>query len=58
MEEVEIRCPFCGEFFSVVVDLSVDDQDYIEDCYVCCRPIRLHAVCEDGEFVSLAANRE
>jgi hypothetical protein len=27
----------------VLVDTSVDYQDYIEDCQVCCRPIELTA---------------
>jgi hypothetical protein len=31
------------------VDLSVDEQSYIEDCQVCCRPINLRVtVDEDG----------
>lgn len=57
MEEAEIRCPFCGEDITVLIDCSVDDQDYIEDCSVCCRPIRIRARCADGELVSLDASR-
>jgi hypothetical protein len=32
-------CPYCGERFELVVDPSVADQEYVEDCFVCCRPI-------------------
>jgi len=36
-------CPYCGESFSTVLDLSQapnnGPQEYIEDCQVCCRPI-------------------
>ena len=34
-----ISCPYCNEPLEVVVDASVDEQEYIEDCQVCCRPI-------------------
>ena len=35
----DINCPYCGEAIEVFLDCSVDQQDYIEDCQVCCRPI-------------------
>ena len=41
LEEASIDCPHCGEYFTIVVDASLGDQDYIEDCYVCCSPIRI-----------------
>jgi len=34
-----IECPYCGESIEVLLDCSVDEQEYIEDCQVCCRPI-------------------
>ena len=34
-----VHCPYCGEAFETTVDTSAGDQEYIEDCYVCCRPI-------------------
>ena len=34
-----VRCPYCGEYFETVLDLSAGSQTYFEDCYVCCRPI-------------------
>ena len=37
-----ITCPYCGEGFDLVVDLSSGSQNYIEDCQVCCRPIEVH----------------
>lgn len=36
-----ISCPYCGERLDVSVDCSVDYQQYIEDCQVCCRPMEL-----------------
>ena len=44
-------CPHCGQSISVLLDLSVPDQEYIEDCEVCCRTIEVkYRVGEDGEI--------
>ena len=49
-ESANIECPYCGELFEVTVDSSAGDQDYIEDCYVCCKPIQFRIrVSADGE---------
>ena len=48
-------CPFCWATISMVLDLSVQDQDYIEDCEVCCRPIRVRFRVENEEVVSFEA---
>jgi hypothetical protein len=44
LQEIPISCPYCGEVITILVDESVDEQQYIEDCQVCCRPmdIRVH----------------
>ena len=33
----------------MVIDLSAGGQEYIEDCEVCCRPIKIAYGVEDGE---------
>ena len=33
------QCHYCGEPAEAVLDLSGGDQQYVEDCPVCCRPI-------------------
>jgi hypothetical protein len=40
-EEAFLYCPYCGEQISMLLDLSAGGQAYIEDCEVCCQPIRL-----------------
>ncbi|MGE0614424.1 MAG: CPXCG motif-containing cysteine-rich protein [Bacteriovoracia bacterium] len=40
------------------MDTSEDHHSYIEDCYVCCRPIQFTVICEGGELVSIEAARE
>lgn len=45
-----VTCPYCWERIEILVDPSADAQDYIEDCSVCCNPIRfLVHVDEAGE---------
>jgi len=41
LQENIISCPYCGEMITVLVDGSVEEQQYIEDCQVCCRPINI-----------------
>jgi hypothetical protein len=41
--EALVNCPHCGESTEVVLDPgSGSDQEYIEDCQVCCRPILMY----------------
>ncbi len=42
LEQTRVSCPYCGEQFDTSVDCSAGDTNYIEDCYVCCRPIVFH----------------
>ncbi|MES2820386.1 MAG: CPXCG motif-containing cysteine-rich protein [Pseudomonadota bacterium] len=39
LETQDYHCPYCGEPVEAVLDLSGGDQQYVEDCQVCCRPI-------------------
>ena len=55
--EQRFRCPYCGERISVLVDHSAADQDYIEDCEVCCRPIVLAIQVDEDDAVRLVARR-
>jgi len=49
IQEARVNCPYCGELISVLLDGSIDEQEYIEDCQVCCRPIVLRVqVSADG----------
>jgi len=34
-----IGCPYCGETIKVLIDPCDIEQQYIEDCQVCCQPI-------------------
>lgn len=46
-----VQCPYCWEFIEVLIDGSINEQAYIEDCQVCCRPINFSVtVNESGTF--------
>lgn len=42
MEEHFFQCPFCWEEISMLLDPSVSDQVYVEDCEICCNPLEIH----------------
>ncbi|MFW5973004.1 MAG: CPXCG motif-containing cysteine-rich protein [Bacteroidota bacterium] len=46
--EQHFTCPYCWQSISVLVDTSAEVQSYIEDCEVCCRPIRIDVVARGG----------
>ncbi|NLP58355.1 CPXCG motif-containing cysteine-rich protein [Lutibacter sp. B1] len=41
MEEIFFQCPYCWEEISMLFDASIKNQNYIEDCEVCCNPIQI-----------------
>jgi hypothetical protein len=57
LEAATITCPYCWEPLEILLDLSIDEQDYIEDCQVCCQPMRLIYTSLDGELINLDAQR-
>lgn len=53
LETTAIQCPCCWQVFEVVIDCSVEQQEYVEDCYVCCRPLILSVYVTDGIIQSV-----
>ena len=49
-----IHCPYCGEPIDVVIDDSIDHQQYIEDCWVCCRPINIEVMVDPDSGISVS----
>lgn len=56
-EEYFFQCPYCGQEISMVFDLSISRQTYVEDCEICCRPIEISYVADDGEIVAFEAHQ-
>lgn len=53
-----VQCPYCWEMIEVVIDPSEPEQDYIEDCSVCCRPIHFHVRVDEAGGVIVEALHE
>ena len=50
LSEQSVDCPYCGETITVLIDGSLPEQEYVEDCQVCCRPIVFNvSVDADGD---------
>lgn len=58
LETASLQCPYCWESIEVVVDCSVSEQDYIEDCSVCCRPIVISVWVDDEGLVEISGRAE
>ncbi|MGB5364246.1 MAG: CPXCG motif-containing cysteine-rich protein [Aureibaculum sp.] len=56
MIEHVFQCPYCWEKISMLLDSSIIETTYIEDCEVCCRPIQIHTVFDNSELVSFSAD--
>jgi hypothetical protein len=53
-----VHCPYCGEPFETLLDLSAGSSSYVEDCQVCCRPIEFRVeVDHAGALLSLESLR-
>ena len=57
--EATYVCSACGEEIVVPIDLSAgEEQEYVEDCPVCCRPHRLRVAVDSRGRVTLQAEAE
>jgi len=54
IESVDVLCPYCSAPLSLLIDCSEADQEYVEDCAVCCSPILIHALVADRLEVSVS----
>jgi transcription elongation factor Elf1 len=55
MQEHFFQCPYCWESISMLIDVSQYQQQYIEDCEVCCNPIQLRVSTDNQEITSFDA---
>jgi hypothetical protein len=58
-DEASYRCAFCGEEIVVPVDLTAgEEQEYVEDCPVCCRPHLIRITVDGRGHATLHAEAE
>ena len=51
LAEITEQCPYCGESIDLLIDPSEMQQNYIEDCQVCCQPVIIDVtVTHEGEI--------
>jgi len=58
LQSITIQCPYCWQAIEVLVDCSINNQEYIEDCSVCCRPITISVESSAGEVTYIDARSE
>jgi hypothetical protein len=58
LSEQPLACPYCGEGITVLVDATVPEQRYIEDCQVCCRPIVIDVAVHADDEVRVTARTD
>lgn len=57
--ESGVQCPYCGEWVEISVDSGGgDDQAYVEDCPVCCRPWSVHVSSDREGEVQVVLQRQ
>jgi len=58
-DQASYTCPSCGEQVVVPIDVSAGtEQEYVEDCPVCCCPNVVHVEIDRDGSVHIAASRE
>ena len=59
MEDLIVDCPSCGEAIALGTDASGgDEQEYTEDCPVCCRPMDVLVRCSGGRVESISVSAQ
>ncbi|MBD3648223.1 MAG: CPXCG motif-containing cysteine-rich protein [Pseudomonadales bacterium] len=58
LETCKGMCPWCGEPVELVIDPSVTEQEYVEDCQVCCQPMLVSVVVSEDSGITLSLDRE
>lgn len=59
-ETVDVTCPYCGESSTVSVTPGEEDEEFVQDCPVCCRPwtVRVKFRRDGSADVSVGAEGE
>ncbi len=53
-----LQCPYCGENFLSTYDVEHSQQDYTEECAVCCKPITVSVrLDEQARLIEAVARR-
>jgi hypothetical protein len=53
-----IQCPYCWQSIEIILDCSVEHQEYTEDCEVCCHPILMDILIDQAGNPQVTVERE
>lgn len=57
MKEHFFQCPYCWEEVSILLDSSVKNNVFIEDCEVCCNPLEFSVQFENEQLINFTVNQ-
>ena len=58
IQEWTVQCPYCGADNTLSIEPLSEPQDYVEDCEVCCQPMRIRVRVADGIPSEVDVTRE
>lgn len=58
LDFVDVHCPACGEPITLAIDPSAGAQAYVEDCPVCCRPMRVRVAFDEEGVATVSVDSE
>ncbi|MDA9557076.1 CPXCG motif-containing cysteine-rich protein [Vibrio sp.] len=58
IEERMVECPYCCETLTVLINREDIDNDYIEDCQVCCKPILFQVSADEANELTIDLSQE
>ncbi|MEX2525445.1 MAG: CPXCG motif-containing cysteine-rich protein [Gammaproteobacteria bacterium] len=58
LQNLPVQCPCCGESIEILVDTSIGEQEYVEDCQVCCEPMIITVTFPESGNVHVETRRE
>lgn len=54
---VTVQCPYCWENFEIEVEPMEEEQEFTQDCEVCCRPIAFTVGMGPEDEIEVSADR-
>lgn len=58
LEEHVVQCPSCWSEIELLLDCTESDQQYVEDCQVCCHPMSITLSISDSGDINLTVTKE
>ena len=55
-DDFTFQCPYCWQPTAIQVELIHGNQQFVEDCQVCCNPIEISFRVRNGEVVDFQAS--